>query len=54
LKEEEQPLVCLELQKNKLVQAKMKYNERPIGVYREDVINWCNENKIRYEFCSDI
>jgi hypothetical protein len=54
LKEEEQPLVCLELQKNKLVQAKIKYNERPIGVYREDVINWCNENKIRYEFCSDI
>jgi hypothetical protein len=54
LKQSNEPMVCIEIQKNKLIQAKMKYNKKPTGDYKKDVISWCVENEIEFENCYDI
>jgi hypothetical protein len=54
LKENEEPVVCIELRGDKLIQAKMKHNKRPIGAYREEVLRWCRDNEIKYDNCYDI
>jgi hypothetical protein len=54
LKENESPVVCIELKKNKLIQAKMKYNKRPTGIYKDAVISWCEEKGVNYKTCYDI
>jgi hypothetical protein len=54
LKEKEEPVVCMEVREKRLVQAKMKHNNRPTGDYRDDVINWCQENNVQYTNCYDI
>jgi hypothetical protein len=54
LEEEKNPVVCLEIRGNDLVQAKMKRNSNPEGEYLDEVIRWCKDNKITYENCHDI
>jgi hypothetical protein len=54
LKENEKPVVCIEVRQNRLMQAKMKRNNRPTDEYRDDVIAWCKENEIKYQDCYDI
>jgi hypothetical protein len=54
LKENEQPLVCIEIRGKKLVQAKTKHNGRPNKKLKNEIITWCKENKIKYDNCYDI
>jgi hypothetical protein len=54
LKEMDEPVVCIEIRGKELIQAKMKYNQRPTGGYKEVVINWSKENRIEYRQCIDI
>jgi hypothetical protein len=54
LKEDEHPVVCIEVRGNELIQAKTKRNSRPTGNYLEEVIKWCEENEINYKDCYDI
>jgi hypothetical protein len=53
-KENDVPVMCLELHENLLIQAKMKHNKRPYGEYLKTIINWCKEKDINYKICSDI
>jgi hypothetical protein len=54
LKENEQPVVCIEIRGKKLVQAKTKHNGRPNKKLKNEIITWCKENKIKYDNCYDI
>jgi hypothetical protein len=54
IKESEQPVVCMEIRGNQLVQAKMKFNYLPTEKYKEKIKNWAKKNEIKISNCSDI
>jgi hypothetical protein len=54
LKENNEPVVCIEVRNRRLIQAKMKFNYPPTKEYKKEIIEWCKEKEIKYENCYDI
>lgn len=54
-KENKDPIVCIEVRKNKIIQAKLKRNNRVSSdpILKEYVINWAQENRLEFD-TSDI
>ena len=50
----EEPLVTIEVQKKRLIQAKAAYNRIAPEEYQKFVCLWCEENGISYASCRDI
>jgi hypothetical protein len=54
LKENDKPVVCLELRGDRLIQAKMKQNMKPTPAYKQLIINWANDKEINTYSCYDL
>lgn len=54
LNKENKPLVCIEVVKGRINQAKLSHNRLPNKNIKEKVIRWASENHLSYTYCSDL